>query len=251
MKVLWIILTVLAVLLLLIIAFLAYGKATVRLICKNKLKLVLQIGPIPITLISDKEKQPPELVRCYNPKRVLKKELRLQEKRRKDAEKKKKANARKAEKKAHKKELAKRRPKPNVFDYAEMVLTLLRELYRKTSGRIDFRIRRLHLYIASGDSATTALLYVGGMQALVYLTRWIETKFNRVEREPDAAQVIADFGTEKTHVDIDVSAKMYISAAIAVAIGMLSAYRRENKLALSRAEFRSIEKQFAKDGNAA
>lgn len=251
MKVLWIILTVLAALLLLVVAFLMYGKATIRLICKNKLRLVLQVGPVPITLISDREKQPTELVRCFNPDRVLKKELRLQEKRRKNAQKNKRENARKAEKKARKKALAQGRPKPNLFDYGEMVLTLLRELYNKTSGRIDFRIRRLHIYLASGDAATTAMLYTAGMQALVYLIRWVETKFNYVEREADAARVIADFGSEKPHVDIDISAKMYISAALAVAIGMLRAYRRENKLAHSRSEFRELEKQYEKDGNAA
>ena len=62
--------------------------------------------------------------------------------------------------------------------------------------------------------------------------------------------MIADFASEKSHIDIDISAKMHISEAITVALGMLKAYRREKKFALSRAEFRALEKQYAEDGKA-
>ena len=250
MKLLWIALAVLGALLLLALSFILYSKATIRVVCKKKLKLVLQVGRIPITLISDKEKKPKELVRCRNPRRVLKKELRLQEKRRKKAAKKKQNKAKKAQKKAKKKALAKNKPTPNVLDYVKMVGPLLRDLHKKTAGRIDFRIRRIHLRIASKDSASTALLYAGVQQGVTYLLYWLENHFhNRVITDPDAVYVAADFGNEKTSVDIDISATMYLSAAIALAVGMLRSYRRESTLAKRRAEFRALEKQYAKNSN--
>lgn len=251
MKLLWIVLAVLGVLLLLVLSLILYGKATLRVVCQKKLRLVLQIGRIPITLISDKEKKPKDLVRCRNPRRVLKKELRLQEKRRIKAAKKKQNKAKKAQKKAKKKALAKGQPTPNVLDYAKMVGPLLRDLYKKTAGRIDFRIRRMHLMIASKDAATTALLYAGVQQSVTYLLYWLENHFNRITRDADAVCVVADFGSEKTSVDIDISATMHLSAAIALAAGMLRSYRRERTLAKRRAEFRALEKQYAEKGNKA
>lgn len=251
MKVLWIVLAVLAALLLLILAVLFFGKATVRIVCKKKLRLVLKIGIIPITLISDKEKKAPELKRCKNPKRVLKKELRLQEKRRINAAKKKQKKAKKAERKAEKRSLAGGHNKPNVIDYAQMIQALLGELYAKTAGNIDFRIRRLHIYVASGDAATTAILYSGTVQALLCLIRWIELNFNRVERRPGDAEVIADFGAKKTHVDVDLSATLYLFSAISVAIGMLRAYHSESNLVQEAADLRTLAKQYAKDSRSA
>lgn len=243
MKLLWIVLAVLAVLLLLILSLPLYGKASIRIIFRKKLKLVLMIGKIPITLVSDKEKKAPELKRCHNPERVLRKERRLQKKLRKKAAIKKKKKALKAEKKAKKKALAKALPSPSIPDYISMVFALLRELYKKTSGRIDIHVRRMHLYLASGDAATTAILYAGTLQTLSYLFTWINTHFNRVIREPGDMEVIADFGAEKPHADIDIAATMHLSTAIAIAVGMLRAYRREMKTARRRAEFRALEKE--------
>lgn len=251
MKVLWIALAIFGALLLLVLSIPLYAKATIRVVCKKKLRLVLQIGRIPITLISDKEKKQKEPKRCRNPRRVLKKELRLQKKRRKKDAKKQQKKQLKMQKKAEKKALAKGKQKPNAIDYVQMAGTLLQDLYKKTSGRIDFRIRRLHLCMACKEASSTALLYAATLQGVVYLLNWVETHFNYVKKDPDAVRVTAGFGSEKTAVDIDVSASMHLSAAIAVAVGMLRAYRRELKLAKSKAEFRALEKKAAKTNDAA
>lgn len=251
MQILWIILTILAVLLLLVLLLLLYGKATLRIICRERLRLVLRIGPIPITLVSDKEKKPPSLKRCHHPERTLRKELRLHKKRLIKAAKKNQRKAKKAEKKATKRALAAKQQKPHPFDYLKLVKALLRELSRRTSGRIDFKIRRLHIYVASDDASKTALLYAGCVNALNLLLRWIESRFNHIERDAGAADVFADFGTIKPHADIDLSATMHLSSAISVALGMLKAYRREQRLLKKRVAARAAKKQAKSNKRAA
>ena len=248
---LWIVLAILGALLLLVLSLTLYGKATVRIVFRKKLRVVLQIGRIPITLISDKEKKPKELKRCRNPRRVLKKELRLWKKHRIKEAKKQRKKQNKKLKKAQKKALNKGKPKPNVIDYAEMAWVLLQDLLDNTSGRIDFRIRRLHLAIATKEASSTALLYATAQQGIIYLLHWVETNFNYVQKDRDAIQIFADFGSEKTSADIDVSASRHLSSAISVAWGMLGAYRDELKFAQSKAEERAAKKSAASSHKAA
>ena len=251
MKILWIALAIFGVLLLLLLSIPLYAKATIRAVYKKKLRLVLQIGKIPITLISDKEKKPKDLKPCRNPRRILKRELRLHEKRRIKNAKKQRKKLLKQQKKAEKKALEKGKPKPNAIDYVQMAGSLLRKLYKNTSGRIDFRIRRLHLSVACRDSADTALLYATTQQGVIYLLHWVETHFNYVKKDPDAVRITAGFGTEKTQADVDVSASMHLSAAIAIAIGMLRAYRREKTLAKHKAQSRAYKKSRSQADDAA
>ena len=131
-----------------------------------------------------------------------------------------------------------------------MAGVLLKDLFKSTSGRIDFRIRRLRLALATKESASTALLYGAAVQSITYLLNWVRVNFNRVQTDDHALEIFADFGSEKTSVDIDVSASMHLSSAISVALKILRSYRAELKIAKRNARLRALEKNAASTDNA-
>lgn len=245
MKALWITLAVIGGLLFLFLCLLFFGKAKIRIRCAGKLRVVASVCGIPFTLVSDKPKKEPklhELSGFSNPDRILKRELKRQKKAIKLAKKKAEKLQAKAARKAEKKRLAAQQkelqPTPNIKENLEMILALLKKLRESTTGKIGIRVKRLHIRVATGDAAQTAILYGLVMQSATFLLDWIDRHFNQIERREGAILLIPDYPASKTTADIDITCSIYLSQALGLAVKMLSAYRREKAIAKKKARAR-------------
>ncbi len=236
----WILLAVLAVLLTLLILSVIAGKASLRITLQKRLRVVLYVLGVPITLVSDKTKKQ-ELKPCKNPRRALRRELKAAQKAEKQAAKKRENARLRALKKQKKKQS--NAPSPNLFENISMITALVKKAYKLTRGKPEIHVRKMRLSVATEDAATTAYLYAGVLEAMTFLCQWIESKFTHIRRNEGAMQVTADFGAVKTTAEIDISFKIHFSHALSIAHGMRKAYRQEKKAAISKARARVAAKQ--------
>lgn len=244
-----IIAAILGGLILLILLLLLIGKAKIRIVCKEKLRVVIYVFGIPFTLVSDKEpreKKTKDLSRCYNPDRALRRELRRQKKEAAKALKKQRKADRKAAQKAKKKQLKKQaqasKPTPNLQDKLEMVFSLLKQLYRHTNGKFRLHIRRMHLYVGTENAADTAILYGVILGSASCILQWLQNHFIPIRRKPGAMTVQPDYLSQKCYADIDIVCSVRLYRAVGIGTKMLMAYRKENQLANKKAKHRQKKK---------
>lgn len=239
MIVLWIVLAIIALIALIIL----FGNVGIRIVCREKLRVVASVCGIPITLVSDKEPKeqaPRDLAKCRNPKRALKKELKRQKKEAKKAEKRRLKAEQRAAKKAERKAeaAAQNLPTPNLKENLDMIVALIKKLYRETNGRIRIRVRRLHITVGTDDAAKTAILYGVAVQAVSYIVGIIDQGFNRIRRKDGDMTVTPDYVSGHSTADIDLICKVKIRRLIGSGLRMLMAYRKERGRALKRAALR-------------
>ena len=243
MKAVIIVLGILLGLILLLGAAIIFGKAKVRIICQGKIRVIVSVLGIRFTVFSDqpKKKKKRLLHRCDNPDKVLKKELKRQERAHKKKLKKKKQ---KVIKKIN--QYKGGQPDPNLVENLQMILALVKKLYSVTKDTIKIKVRRMHLRIGSSDAAKTAVTYGVVVQSASYLLEWIETHFTHIKRKPGAMTIEPNYLSETTTSDIDIIFSIRLRKAVSIALNMYSAFKEERKLALEKARNRKDPKSFRK-----
>ena len=235
----------------LIATLLILGKAKVRIVCREKLRVVLYVLGIPITLVSDRKKEPKlkDLSHRLFPEAAMRRELKRKRRaakralaKRKKAERKKhlRAQKKKAKKAAQK---ASGAPKPSVSDRIGMVTALVKRLYRVSRGRMHVQINRLHLSIGTDDAAKTAILYGIAVQGASYLLAWLKAHVVHLSQDDDAVSVTPDYLSEKTRIDIDIVCSIHFSAALGIGIRMLVSYLTESHKAKLNAAARAHDRE--------
>ncbi len=234
MIVLWIVLAILAVLALLLL----FGSAKIRVICREKLLVSASVCGIRFSILSDKEKKEAEtdFKKCKNPDAVLKKELRRQKKAAKKAARKQKKAAKRVQQ--HQDAKTANLPTPNLKENLDMILHLLKKLYQQTKGKVNIRVRKMHIRVGTEDAAKTAILYGVILQSASYLLNFIETHFTHIKRCKGDMQITADYLSGQCSADIDITCSLKIRRIIRMALVMLSAYTKEKRIARRRAELR-------------
>ncbi|MBQ2735436.1 MAG: hypothetical protein IJF33_06355 [Clostridia bacterium] len=250
MQALWITLGAIAGLILLVILLLFIGKAKVHIVCVQKPKVIASVFGFRFTLVSDDKKEKDaekDLSLCRNPKRALKKELRRQRKETKKALKKQRKAKKKALRKAEKKKkaLAEAKPSPNIPENLAMITSLIKKLYVATNGKIHVHVKKMHLSVATGDAAKTAILYGVVVQSAAYLLQFIQTHFLQIHRKPENMQIRADYLSAKSHVDIDIVISIRLCSALGIGIKLLLAHSTGKRKALTMAKKRSKQKNVA------
>lgn len=244
MNPLLLVLSILGGILGLILLLILLGSVKIRIAYKDKVRVVLYVCGIPITLVSDKPKKkdlPKELKPCTDPnallrrerKKYLKAQKKAERKAAKKLEKQKKKEAEKAKRKRQHQgdEKKKKDPKkPTLSENLAMILALLKALYQATSGKFRLRIYRMHLLVGSEDAAKTAILYGSAVQGLSYILQWLQDHFIPIRRDEGAMTVNADFVRCKTSVDIDLCCSLKIRRAIVIGVKMLMAYLKEKQI---------------------
>ncbi len=234
---LWIVLAIILGLALLILL----GGASVRIVCREKLRVVASICGIHITLVSDKAPKPKkvkDLTECDDPDEALRRELRRQIKEARRAEKRREKAKKKAAKKAmQKKQKALSHPVPttNLKEKMDMILALVKKLYEVTRGRLRIRVRRMHIKVGADDAAKTAILYGVILQNASCLLNLIEYKFTPIKREDGEMQIEPDYLSGKCSADIDITCSVKFRHVIGIALTMLTAFRREKDIATKKA----------------
>ena len=143
-------------------------------------------------------------------------------------------NARKAAKKAakdaakaakKKKHLFSQKKKRTLAEKLVLVRAISAVLIRKTRKHLRLHAARLHVRVATGDAATTAVSYGVVCQSLSYLLALLDrvTKLKAVT--PDVS-VTADYLAEKPSADVDLVFSLRVLGALAIVFGAAIAFIR-------------------------
>lgn len=186
--------------------FLLSLKANVRLEFQDELLLSISVLGIKIKLVPGKDR--PVNYKDYtykkHQKRLEKKRLAELEKAQK---KKKKAEAKKKKKEQRKNETAKQKKlrkqsKRSVSDWIDIAVGVLSVFFDKFSKHLHIKVARLKVNVATGDAASTAILYGAVIQSVAYLIEIFEKVTNVDGLEKADIHVNADYLSEKTTLDL-------------------------------------------------
>ena len=98
-------------------------------------------------------------------------------------------------------------------------------LVRKTGKHLRLRAARLHLRVATGDAAKTAILYGAVCQTLSYLLALLDHVTRLKAAEPDVA-VTADYLSEKSEADVHLIFSLRLIGALAILFSIAFAFLR-------------------------
>lgn len=96
-------------------------------------------------------------------------------------------------------------------------------LFRKTNKHLRLHAAKLHVNVATGDAAETAVLYGVVCQALAYLLAILDRITRLKADEPDVA-VNADFLSEKSSTDMRLVLSVRVGGAFLILLGVIPAY---------------------------
>lgn len=224
------------------------GNAKIRVVTKDQIRVVASVCGIPFTIYPDKKNAPKKtrnLARCRNPEKILRKELRRQEREKAKAERKKKKAAERAAKRAEKKIGIPQKycPVPNLKENLEMVLALAKKFYHTTHGKIRIRVNKLHIRVAADEAAHTAILYGVVIQIVSTILNYVDQYYAVLEHKEGDISVDPDYSSSESSADIDIVLTAKVWRAIFMIVKMVDAYDAEKKNAYRKAVIRKREKQ--------
>lgn len=172
--------------------------------------LAVRVCGIKITIMPRKQKKVHP--RDYSTKKIARREAKAAKKAEKAAKKKKAKKAKKAAEKAEKAELKKKgklKKKP-IGEIISLILALVKTAVSRFAKHLRIRIARLHINVATGDAAGTAILYGTVAQSAAYIAALLDstkTLKNPVHADVD---IRADYLSEKTTADIEIGFSLRI-----------------------------------------
>ena len=227
---------VLAAVLFFLIALLAL-RIRIVLTVKDSVCLQLRILFLRFTLYPRRKKIKP---RDYSPRRIAKKE-------RRDKRKAAKKAAKLLKKKKKGKGTAAPKKKRTLPEKLRLARALLRMLIHRTKKHLRLHAARLHIRVATGDAATTAIAYGAVSQSAAYLLGALG-EVTRLRADPDDVCVVADFTAERSTVDVRIILSIRIFGALATVLGVIFSYLR-TKLGIKAARKKRTKQKTAKKGN--
>lgn len=150
------------------------------------------------------------------------------------AAKKARKEARKAAKKAAKKEKRRaqhalppdqQKKKATLTEKIGLVRALAAALIRKTGKHLRLHAARLHVRVATGDAAKTAILYGAVCQSLSYLLALLDRVTHLKAATPDVA-VTADYLCEKSDADVHLIFSVRVIGILAILFSVAFAFLR-------------------------
>lgn len=138
----------------------------------------------------------------------------------KEKEEKKEKKRRKSKKKCKEDS---RKPKKSLPEKIRLVRALLAALLRRTRRYLHLRAVRAHISVATGDAASTAVLYGAVSAALSGLLALLDRAFN-LKAPPGDVAVFPDFTGEKTKADLKIVLSLRVFGALAILFSVAIAY---------------------------
>ncbi|MBR7181954.1 MAG: DUF2953 domain-containing protein [Clostridia bacterium] len=149
----------------------------------------------------------------YSPKRA---ERLARKKAKKEAKRKKKQD-----------EAAKRpRPKTTLPEKISLVRALAAALFRKTRKHLKLSAARIRISVATGDAASTAILYGAVSGVLATLLALLE-RIMTVKARPPQVQVVADYLHEKSSADVKLVFSIRLIGVFITAFSVALAFLRK------------------------
>ena len=190
---------------LLFFAFIASLRAEVLIAYSDEFALTVRVLGIPIKIIPKKKKK--IKLSAYSKKNRAKYEAAQKEKAlkksKKKAEKKKKKDAAKAKKKADK-AAGKSKPKKPLSETIDMILDLVGVAVGRFGKHLRIRIARLHIGVATGDAASTAILYGAIAPSVACIAAFLDSTSTLRRPVKSDVDIHADYLSEKMVIDIEI-----------------------------------------------
>lgn len=190
---------------LLFFAFIASLRAEVLIAYSDELALTVRVLGIPIKILPKKKKK--VKISAYSKKNRAKYEAAEKEKAIKKAKKKKekkiKKDAAKAKKKADK-AAGKAKPKKPLSETIDMILDLVGVAVGRFGKHLRIRIARLHIGVATGDAASTAILYGAIAPAVACIAELLDSTSTLRYPARSDVDIHADYLSEKMQIDIKI-----------------------------------------------
>ena len=190
---------------LLFFAFIASLRAEVLIAYSDEFALTVRVLGIPIKIIPKKKKK--IKLSAYSKKNRAKYEAAQKEKAikksKKKAEKKKKKDAEKAKKKADK-AAGKAKPKKPLSETIDMILDLVKVAVGRFAKHLRIRVARLHIGVATGDAASTAILYGAVAPAVACIAALLDSTSTLRHPARSDVDVHADYLSETMQIDIEI-----------------------------------------------
>jgi hypothetical protein len=184
-------------------------KASVKLEFKNELRVSVKILCFNIQLAPKKKKKAVK-IKDYtfdkhqkrlraNYSSYVKKQKKKEEKKVKKAEEKaKKAERKKAEKESN----TNLQQNRTVLDWINIARAVIGALFSKFSKRLHVKVARLKIKVATGDAASTAILYGAIVQSVAYIIEILQSVTNVDGLKNADISVEPDFLADKTSLDL-------------------------------------------------
>lgn len=189
-------------------AFLLSLKANVRLEFNDELVLSVSVLGIKLKILPGKEPKPinyKDYTYEKHQKRLKEKqlaELKKAKKKKSKAEAKKKKNAAKKAETKEQKKARKAIPKRSISDWINIAVGVLAIFFEKFTRHFHIKVARLKVNVATGDAASTAIMYGATVQAVAYVIELLQRITNVDGLEKADISVNADYLSEKTSLDL-------------------------------------------------
>ncbi len=220
MKALWLILLI--PLFLLLVAL--FVRVRFRIKAESDVKLILELPFFRLQLFPEKEKRP-------DPKKFTRKGLKKQilKERKKIGRQNKKKAAKAAKKQAKKDASSSTAPKKkmSVTEIIELVTLLVGKLLNNLSRRLRIDVKKLHVTVATGDAASTAIAYGASSAAMAALTEILYQNTRTKLPKPENGGVYADFVGDKSKIDIDIVLSMRVIGILSTLISLAYNYLKK------------------------
>lgn len=170
------------------------------------------------TLSPRKKRKLLQKLRAAEERSLAKKEKKEEKKRQKKEKQAVKAAKKKKKKGAAPEKAVPPKKKRSLKASLRLVIRLVKLLLDKFGKHLRIKVKRLRLTVATGDAASTALVYGGVSQSVAYLLALLN-RFSRLKVKKNSLSVGADFLSEKTTADIKISLSISLAGLIATLFG--------------------------------
>lgn len=110
----------------------------------------------------------------------------------------------------------------------QLVRALSAVLVRRCGKHLRLHAARIHLYVATGDAATTAIAYGAVSASLAYLIAALE-KVMKVRARRGDVSVVADYLSETPRADVKLHFSIPLGSALALLIALALAYLKKRR----------------------
>ncbi len=218
------------------LAFILFLKATVTIEYRDDVVLTVSVlGIIRIRILPTKQKK----VRLghYSKKKI---ERRKKKQLKKELEKERKKQAKKEAnkiKKEQKKNISQREKarKPTLAENLEMIKDILAMFFTRFFKHFKIKVARLRIDLATGDPASTAILYGAVCQAVCPIAAFLEKFTNINELEGADISVSPNFTAESTSVDIKIAFSLRVWHLVDIGLRALKIFIKTKNRAAKRA----------------
>lgn len=210
--------TALTVIGIILLVFVGIGaiRATVYIEYRDEVALSVSVLGIRIRILPKKEKK--VNIKKFSAKRFRKmlkqKELaekkKLEKKKKKEEQKKAKKLAKKQAKEEEKKKAKEfppehKKKKRSLSENISLVCDILKIFFSRFAKHFRIKVARLNITVATGDAATTAVLYGVAVQGVEYILALLDKATNVKYKKDAEVNVAVDYLSESTSVDISIA----------------------------------------------